>query len=278
MFRIFKAIVRRLLPRSLLGRLRVWRLRRTVARYSPRVVRHNYGGHDLQIRLTDPLASGWYDRDWPVLAEIRFLREHGLRPGATVFDLGAHQGIVALMLAREVTSTGRVVAIEANPHNAEAAEANARLNGADNMIVRCMAVADRPGVVTFNLGLNGQVDDGTGEWGRALVPAVTIDQLAAEYGPPGVLFIDVEGFECHALRGAGDTLARHSPDCFVEVHIGCGLEKFGTPDEILAFFPPTVYSLYRLRADDATALPVPTTADEIRRATDRLFLLAVTRR
>jgi FkbM family methyltransferase len=278
MFRRLKAVVRRLLPASLLGRLRAWRLRRLVGRYTPRVVRHTYGGHDLQVRLADPLAQGWYDHDWPLPAEILFLREHGLRPGATVFDLGAHQGVVALMLAREVTPAGRVVAVEANPHNAAAAEANARLNAADNLTVRCAAVADRAGVVTFNLGLNGQVDDGTGQWGRTTVPAVTIDQLATEYGPPAVLFIDVEGFECHALRGAADTLARHRPDCFVEVHLGAGLEKFGSLDELLGYFPPAAYTLYRLAADDPSAVPTPVAADELRAESERFFLLAAARR
>ena len=65
------------------------RLRALARGFAPRIVRHTYGGHDLEIRLTDPLSAGWYDNDWPVLAELRFLREHRLRPGATVYDLGA---------------------------------------------------------------------------------------------------------------------------------------------------------------------------------------------
>jgi hypothetical protein len=39
--------------------------------------------------------------------------------------------------------------------------------------------------------------------------------------------VDVEGFESKVLRGAIDTLSRHRPDCFFEMHVGCGLEKFG---------------------------------------------------
>ncbi len=42
-----------------------------------------------------------------------------------------------------------------------------------------------------------------------------------------MLFVDVEGFESKVLRGGGETLSRHRPDCFVEMHVGCGLEKFG---------------------------------------------------
>jgi hypothetical protein len=41
---------------------------------------------------------------------------------------------------------------------------------------------------------------------------------------PDILFIDVEGFEVHALKGATHTL-QGRPDCFIEVHVGCGLRN-----------------------------------------------------
>src|SRR5262245_57716979 len=160
-FRKLKSLAMALLPARFAGSLRSWRIRRHLRVYPARTVVHTYGGHKLKIHLTDGLAAGWYDNDWPLLPELNFLRERRLRPGAIVFDLGAHHGIVALMLAREVTASGRVVAVEANSHNAASAVINAQLNGADNLIVRHAAVSDRPGRITFNEGLNGQVDDGT---------------------------------------------------------------------------------------------------------------------
>jgi hypothetical protein len=66
---------------------------------------------------------------------------------------------------------------------------------------------------------------------------VTIDSLTRRYGPPDLLFIDVEGFELQALRGASSTLAVHRPDLFVEAHVGVGLERFGTIDDLLALIP-----------------------------------------
>ena len=176
-----------------------------------------------------------------------------------------------------MAATGRVVAVEASPHNAAAAEVNARLNQAANLVVRCAAVSDRPGTLTFNQGLNGQVDDGTGEWGRTEVVALTIDQLTEEYGAPDLLFIDVEGFECQALRGATATLSRHRPDCFVEVHIGAGLEKFGSINELLDYFPTELYTLYYLPVETHIESPIPATCDELRSVRERFFLLAVSR-
>jgi FkbM family methyltransferase len=275
MFRKVKGWVGRLLPSGIRGRIRTWRLKALVRGFTPRIVRHSYGGHALQIRLADPLATGWYDKDWPVLTEIHFLRFYKLRPGATVFDLGAHQGVVALMLSREVTAAGRVVAVEASPHNAAAAEVNARLNQADNLVVRCAAVSERPGTLTFNQGLNGQVDDGSGEWGRVEVQALTIDQLTEEYGAPDLLFIDVEGFECQALRGATATISQHHPDCFVEVHIGAGLEKFGSLNELLDYFPSESYTLYYLPDEKHVESPISVAPAELRSVRERFFLLAV---
>ena len=74
---------------------------------------HNYGAGTLKVLLVDPLSEGWYDVDWAELPEIAALRNSLLRPGARVFDLGAHQGVVAMMLAREVGERGLIVAVEA---------------------------------------------------------------------------------------------------------------------------------------------------------------------
>jgi FkbM family methyltransferase len=178
--------------------------------------------------ISDPTAKSWYDRDAiEIPPEMSFLAQHRLRPGATVFDCGAFQCLIAMILAKFVGATGKVVAVEASPHNYEAAIRNCRLNDAGNVEVINAAVSDTSDAIEFNCRANGQVDDGTGAWGKIAVPSVSVDELAGRYGPPDVLFVDVEGFESRVLRGAVDTLSRHRPDCFFEMHAGCGLEKFG---------------------------------------------------
>jgi FkbM family methyltransferase len=213
-----KQLVRRLLPHPLYRAYRKRRIAHTIASYSARVVRHDYGGVRLCVKIADPLAEGWYDRDWPNPRELEELARSGaLRPAATVFDLGAHQGVVALMLADRVGSEGKVVAVEAEPHNARIAAENVALNSADNVIVLTAAVCERMGTIRFAEGLNGQVDSDT-RLGTVEVAATTIDDLAGRFGHPDLVFLDVEGYEGKALEGAAMTLASGRTSLFIEVH------------------------------------------------------------
>src|SRR6266567_1987426 len=94
-----KALAKSLLPQSVWTRLRLARIHYGIRRYETHRVRHMYGGFALDLCLADPMAQGWYDHDWDELPEIALLKHSRLRPGARVFDLGAHQCVVALMLA-----------------------------------------------------------------------------------------------------------------------------------------------------------------------------------
>jgi FkbM family methyltransferase len=216
-------------------------------------VTHTYGGHTLRVRLTDPLAEGWYDHDWGELEAVAFLRERGvLRQGATIFDLGAHQGIVALMLAREVGETGRVVAIEAEPHNARLAAANRELNAAENLTVLHAAGAASAGTISFAEGLNGQIDEHTST-GNVEVAAVTIDGLAREHGTPDLVLVDVEGYEGAVLEGARETLAGGTTSFLVEVHEA--LNSYGgQAGEIVELFAG--FERYVAVEDDDPFLPL----------------------
>jgi FkbM family methyltransferase len=260
-----KKAARTVLPPPLYQSYRRFRVKLEVRRFRPRIVRHIYGQHELTIRLEDPLGEGWYDRNWPQLPEIEFLAGH-LRPGARVFDLGAHQAVVALMLARTV-DPGPVIAVEAEPHNAQVAEHNRTLNHAANLTIVNAAVARRPGLVQFAEGLNGHVDE-TSKWARVEVRAVTIDQLTDHYGQPDLVFIDIEGYEFRALLGATRTLQRR-PAWSVEVHSPHIVDA--SVSDLLDLFHG-----YRLFAaddgDDRRYKPLHECRDVL---ADRFFLLAL---
>jgi FkbM family methyltransferase len=267
-----KTLARNLLPPALWQKLRVLRMLHSVARFEEKTVVHRYGGLELKLSIADPLALGWYDQDWVDVPGVKFLRRYKLAQGATVFNLGAHQGVVALLLAESTGPTGKVIAVEANPHNARMARRNRDQNGRSWITVEAAAVSDRSGRVRLNAALNGQVEQGRKSWGEIDVPAVTIDDLSRRHGTPHVLFIDVEGYEVHALRGAAQTL-KARPDCFIEVHVGAGLEKFGGSVQSLRSHLHD-YDLFM--STDAQIEPVPFTEQhELTRS--RFFLSAIAR-
>jgi FkbM family methyltransferase len=175
------------------------------------------------------------------------------------------------MLAKIVGTGGSVLALEPNHHNVAVGGKNKELNGVEHLRIVRGAIAENSGTIAMNRTLNAQVDDGSHEWGIIRVPSFSIDDLCRQYGAPDVLFIDVEGFECHALAGAVNTL-KSSPDCFVEVHTGAGLEKFGTVRELLSFFPRERYSLFvrdESQASFSEYIPGSRTPDQ------RFFLVAL---
>jgi hypothetical protein len=92
------------------------------------------------------------------------------------------------------------------------------------------------------------------------------------------VFIDVEGYEVEALRGAGRCIAANETDFFVETHVGHGLEASGgSVAEVLGHFPQSHFRLLISPPGDDLdtyeftelgALPVPT---------ERFFLVAIAR-
>jgi FkbM family methyltransferase len=225
-----------------------------VARFTAYDARHVYGGEALVVRIADPTAREWYDRDWPPGEEIALLQRRGrLRAGARVINAGAHQGVMALILARAVGPTGQVIGVEPVPHNVRMARRNASANGCDQLEILHAVVSDTDGIIWFEDSWNGSV---SGQAGSGIeVPAVTIDTLAARYGVPDVLFIDVEGFELHVLRGATRTVASYRPDLFIEAHVRVGLDRYGTVDDLLSLIP-SGYEVFVAPGDGGDFVPV----------------------
>ena len=255
-------LLRRALPTRLYTRLGLVREAVGRARFDPYVATHSYGSRRLSVHIVDMMGRSWYDHDWATPAEIGELCGRGrLRAGARVFDVGAHQGVVAMMLADIVGTSGLVVAIEATPHNAEVARRNAELNELPQLRVVHAAGADAPGTLHFSPRMNGHV--AAADEASVAVRAVTIDELADEHGAPDVLFVDVEGYELHVLRGARRTLDAHRPDHFIEVHMGEGLERFGNADDLLALIPPG-YEILVSRTEEGPYRPLAGARDELR--------------
>jgi len=127
-----------------------------------------------------------------------------IRPGALVFDVGAHWGDLSAVFL-EVGA--RVVTVEPNPKLASVIQ---RRYGRE-LVVEPVAVGDRAGQLPLHLSARDALSTLSEEWMRranrpwwneaVTVPVVTLDDLVGRHGVPQFVKLDVEGFELKALRG-----------------------------------------------------------------------------
>lgn len=255
---VAKESLRRCIPAAWWRWLQVTRLAVERWTFARRWVHHTYAGNHLRVLLGDVVGASWYDQDW-AMPELAVLRTGRLGPGATVFNIGAHQGVVAMVLACEVGRTGRVIAVEADRFHATLAETNRVANGIERMIVRHAAVGAAAGRLTHDATTGAiQFEARHGD----VVPALTIDDLTAEYGAPDVIYMDVEGFEGVAIRGAAATLAAGTVDVLIEVH-GPWLQRYQTAlTGILRAFPEQAYRCLVCDASGVDPRPVEAVAAE----------------
>ena len=227
---------KRYLPQPLVDVLRVMKYRLDLATYHKRTVTHTYGGHRLDMTIADRVAGEWYDKDWPLPVEIAFLGTERVPPAGRVFDLGAHQCLIAMLLARELVPEGSVIAIEANRHNAEVARRNLDLNGVDNVEVMHALISNQPGQGFADMTFNSRARKPVEGVAISMVDALTIDELAERKGWPDVVYMDIEGYEMEALKGAPRTLTRWC-HWFIELHGDEALSRYGARNaDVLQYF------------------------------------------
>lgn len=146
-----------------------------------------------------------------------------VRPGDTVFDIGANVGGLSVALSRMVGPKGKVFAFEANPFLLPRLHEDLQANGASNVQVVPRAVWSRADQL-----LSFYCEDSAHAAGSSLivhdanarevkVESTTIDAwCAAERVRPTVLKIDVEGAEHQVLQGAQELLRRSPPVMVLE--------------------------------------------------------------
>jgi len=148
-----------------------------------------------------------------------------LRPGMTVWDIGANVGLYTLPSARAVGPAGCVVPFEPMPRNVRFLKRHLALNGLREVAVCEAAVSDAPGTLRMAEGDSPSefhADPG-GAW---KIRAITLDEWLAESGarPPDVVKIDVEGSDDAVLRGGAQSLARYRPAIYLALH-GAGQRR-----------------------------------------------------
>jgi len=151
-----------------------------------------------------------------------------IRPGMTVYDVGANIGYVTLMTAKRTGAQGMVFAFEALPDNVERLRRNVELNAfTDRVNIFDGAVAASAGEVKFLVHPSGGMGKAAGSAGRdeqylreITVPGISLDEFVYAQGnpPPQAVKMDIEGGEVMALPGMKRVLAEARPLMLMELH------------------------------------------------------------
>ncbi|MFP5310018.1 MAG: FkbM family methyltransferase [Actinomycetes bacterium] len=166
----------------------------------------------LNLRDVDPLLETFARR--------------AVRPGGTVWDIGANVGLFTFLAAGMVGHEGRVVALEPDPVLVVQLQRSARRNPELHVTVLPVAAAAEPGIAEFVVASNSRATSHLSGFGatqaggvryRQSVVVTTLDDLAASLPPPDVLKIDVERAEAEVLAGARRVLASARPVVLCEV-------------------------------------------------------------
>lgn len=152
-----------------------------------------------------------------------------VKPGMVVYDVGANIGYISVMLARQVTRTGKVFSFEALPENQERFMVNLETSGfADCIQLVRAAVVDKSGTVQFQIGPSGGMGKVKGSAGRQEysyvqtidVQAISLDEFVYQQGnlAPQIVKMDIEGGEILALPGMKQVLEQVKPVMLLELH------------------------------------------------------------
>ncbi|MGH9453112.1 MAG: FkbM family methyltransferase [Terriglobia bacterium] len=166
--------------------------------------------------------------------------------GKVAYDIGAFEGIFTLFFSRRAKM---VIAYEPNPASYRRAHENLRLNGIGNVTLRQAGVSDQNGALKFVVNhlmpggasaepsVARQIGATSKNVSEFLVNVVRLDDDIRQYSLPAPDFvkIDVEGLENAVLRGMVETIQKHHPEIYIEVHGSTYEEKEQTAAGLVSF-------------------------------------------
>jgi FkbM family methyltransferase len=136
------------------------------------------------------------------------------QPGDLVFDIGAHAGFTAIMFARMVGPSGRVVAFEPDASSLACLEKNIGDQRISNVTIVPKAIDAKTGTAFFNA--DGTMGAGLvehsiyGHTGQpTAVETLSLPDACGQFGVPQFVKMDIEGAELAVIRSAAEFLKAH---------------------------------------------------------------------
>ena len=177
-----------------------------------------------------------------------------IKPGDTILDIGANIGALTLPMARMAGPNGRVYAFEPTDFAFAKLTANLALNpdlaarviASQTMLTDNATALSEPIYSSWPLAGSDPLHDK--HLGAVKTAAGAKSQRLDDAALPRVDFIklDVDGFECHVLGGARETLRKHRPVILMELAPYCLVERKRSLVELLGILQGAGYRLFHL--------------------------------
>jgi len=210
--------------------------------------------HGFQFRAPslDRLTSLWLHKLGALGKEEFAFLSKVVRPGMTIAEVGANQGIYTLFMSR-LAAPGKVFAFEPEPVVYGQLIENVRINAVTNVVCQQLAIANenkssflRPG--SLNSGDNRIIVDMAARAEDIFVNATTLDNLFPDERID-LIKIDVQGFELQVLEGAPEVLHRTEEIILLLEYWPYGLNLCGSSaSRLLAFLDENGFQLWRASA------------------------------
>lgn len=215
-----------------------------------------YLGNDLSSQL---FISGCYEPN-----ELYFLSQI-LQPGMTLIDVGANDGLYALMAAKLVGTNGSVLAFEPSRREFHHLQSNISLNQLEYIQAFPIALADVNGQATLKLAnyehagqntLGEFIYDGVASSEVETVELKRLDDFVETFNLQqiDVIKMDVEGAEFAVLQGAQHMLATYHPLLLLELSDSALQGQGSSADAVLEFLRSLGYEIFTF--GQRTGLPI----------------------
>jgi len=191
-----------------------------------------------------------------------------IKSGDVVLDIGANIGAHTLFLAKSAGESGRVLAFEPTDYAFSKLSENCALNNELAPRIQCMQIMlvgeDTENISTPSLYSSWPLKDEAGlhslHQGRLMTTsdarARTLDSviMSAGIGRVDCIKLDIDGFECGMMRGAGEVLTKWQPTIIMELAPYALEEQGGSLHELIELLKKYGYALFDLSKGSPLAM------------------------
>jgi FkbM family methyltransferase len=142
-----------------------------------------------------------------------------IKPGDSVYDLGAHVGYFTLLFSKLAGKNGVVYAFEPFMENFAFLSEHVRLNHLENVHTFQIGIAAQSGVASFDAGRNSATG-GCSETGKIQVSVHNLVEFIDQHKlrPPSVIKMDIEGQEQYVVPSILDMTIRQRTSLLISTH------------------------------------------------------------